>query len=330
MRFARCLLAGLSLLALTAAVHARPPEANVQQPRIRPVRHGADLDASRVGPAALGLGPTASSPGGAMHDGKAYPFAREVAQGASYDGFTVTGPHLLIERVAFTGPLDVYTTRPVVMRGVSIRTTMAAPWALHTRPGSGPLHFLWSEAGAASVEGAPNNTSRAQQRALYLRGDGAVVYRSHLSLTADGIQIHGLGTRVIETLIDGLTFWTGDHNDGIQMLGRGADAQILRSRIVNANPQTSCLNLVGDRVRVQDNYLSGGGWVIYGGANSNGKGPANTREVVVTGNRFGREHFPKGGNFGIAAYWDDTPGTGNVWTDNRFVDGAIVAVGGQR
>ncbi len=326
MSFARPLSAVLGLIAIATATHAGTPGAPPQRRDIAPVRHGIELTATLVGPAALGPVPTARFPGGAIHDGKAYPFAREVAASATYDGFDVIGPHLLIERAAFTGPLDIYVTRPVVMRGVRVRTTTAAPWALHTRPGSGPLHFLWSEAGAASVEGAPHDASRAQQRALYLRGDGAVVYRSHLSLTSDGIQIHGLGARVIETLIDGLTFWTGDHNDGIQMLGRGADAHIVRSRIVNANPQTSCLTLIGDRVRVENNYLSGGGWTIYGGASSAGP----TREVIVTGNRFGREHFPKGGHFGVAAYWDITPGTGNVWTDNRFVDGAIVAVGGQR
>lgn len=323
----RALLSILTVAIATTTAVAGPRDNQLQQSTSAPIRHGQEIDAGKVGPAARGLKATASFPGGEIRDGRAYAFAREIPGAASYDGFAVAGPHLLIEGVSFTGPIDVYAGKPVVMRGVTVRTEAAAPWAVHTRPGSGPLLFLWSEAGAATTAGAPGDASRAQQRALYLRGDGAVVYRSHLSRTADGVQIHGLGTQVIETLIDALTFWNGDHNDGIQMLGRGADARIIRSRIVNANRQTSCLNLVGDRVNVQDNYLAGGGWIIYGGANANGKAKIATREVVVTGNIFGREYFPKGGNFGPVAYWDRTPGTGNVWQRNRFADGVPVEIG---
>ncbi len=292
---------------------------------VRQITHGQQISAEQVGPAAAGYhslqGPF---PGTEIRDGRSYPFAREIGASATYDGFAVTGPHLLIEGVRFDGPLDIYAKRPIVFRGVSIRTTKFAYWAAHTRPGNGAFYFLWSDAGAARTDGAPMDRTYALERALYLRGDNAFVHRSHLSRTADGIQLHGVGSHIAETLIDDLTYWDKDHNDGIQMLGRGSQATIVRNRIVNRNPQTSCLNLIGLDVRVENNYLAGGGWVIYGGANANGHGGGPTRNVVVRGNVFGRDAFPKLGNFGLVAYWDKSPGTGNIWEQNRTSDGKTV------
>lgn len=291
----------------------------------RPITHGEQISADLVGPAAAGYkklaGPFAGSE---IRDGRSYPFVREIAAAARYDGFEVPVPHLLVEGARFDGPLDIYATKPIVFRGVSIRTMKAAYWAVHTRPGAGAIYFLWSDAGAARTDGAPNDRTFALDRALYLRADNATVHRSHLSRTADGIQLHGTHALVSESLIDDLTYWEKDHNDGIQMLGRGADATIVRNRIVNRNRQTSCLNLIGDRVRVEDNYLAGGGWVIYGGANANGHGGGSTRQVVIRGNVFSREVFPKSGYFGAIAYWDKSDGSGNIWDGNRYSDGSPV------
>jgi len=291
----------------------------------RLISHGEQITADQVGPAAAGY-KTLGGPfsGSEIRDGQRYPFVREIGSAALYDGFDVPGPHLLIEGVKFEGPLDIYATKPIVFRGVSVRTTKAAYWAVHTRPGAGALYFLWSDAGAARTDGAPSERTFALERALYLRADNATVHRSRISHTADGIQLHGTRALVSETLIDDLTYWQQDHNDGIQMLGRGADATIVRNRIINRNRQTSCLNLVGDRVRVEDNYLAGGGWVIYGGANANGHGGGPTRQVIVRGNVFGREVFPKAGYFGAVAYWDKSVGTGNLWERNRYSDGKPV------
>ena len=308
---------GLTALAIAAALSTM---ALAEAPAPRPVHHGADLDRNLVGPRAAGLAPMAEHAGGEIRNGAVYPFARRVETAASYDGFRVDGPHILIERVAFTDPVDVYATLPVVFRGVVIRTRNEAPWALHTRPEAGRIYLLWSAFGAASAAGAPDNRSGALARGLYLRSSGATVYRSHVSDTADGIQIHAAGARIVETLIDRLVAWRGDHNDGIQMLGRGADVEIIRCRVVNTNPQTSALNLIGDRVRVVSSYLAGGGWTIYAGMHHPPRRPGMTREVVLRDNILGREAFAKGGSFGVVTGWD-AAGGGNVWTGNRFADG---------
>ncbi|MDX2155744.1 MAG: hypothetical protein SFW09_04460 [Hyphomicrobiaceae bacterium] len=289
-----------------------------QSPR---VDHGAALTAAMTGPIAAGITPRGRFAGETLRDGRSYPFAREVPHGARYDGYAVPGPHLLIEGVGFTSPIDIFTSRTVVMRGVTVATASPAHWAIYSRPSAGALYFLWSEAGAVSTEGAPDDRSYWLARALYLASDNAVVYRSHLTRAADGIQVHGRGTRIVESVIDGLVHWRDDHNDGVQMLGRAADLIVERSRIENANPLVACLNLNGDRVRVLSNYLAGGGYALYGGARRNGQDQtATTRDVVVIDNVFGRDFFPKAGRHGPLTYWDASPSTGNVWRGNRYSD----------
>ncbi len=302
--------AGLLALVITAPARSadgRPPLA---------IRHGIVLDRSLVGPSANGPWTPIAAAGTEIRDGHDYPFAKRIDAPANYDGHSVQSPHLLIENVTFAGPVDVYTRRPVVFRRVSISPTMAAPWALHTRPEAGPVLFLWSSTSSA--------TTAHLQRGLYLRSSSVTVYRSHLHRAADGIQIHAPHVRVLETLIDDLVAAKGDHNDGIQLLGQASDVEIARSRIVNRHPQTSCLNLSGARITVTDTYISGGGWTIYGGAQAVAGGGRPPRAIRVEGNIIGRNLFAKGGNFGAVAYWDHSPGSENVWLRNTFVTGEPV------
>ena len=168
------------------------------------------------------------------------------------------------------------------------------------------------------------------QRGLYLESADAVVYRSHISHAADGIQVHAPGARIIETLIDDLTTWPGEHNDGIQVIGRGERLTVQRSRIVNAQPQTSCILLQRGGHVIEDNYLSGGGWVIYGAATAKPPDILPARDVHVTNNIFGRDYAPKSGTFGPIADWDGSLATGNIWRNNRFADGQPVEPAQQR
>lgn len=161
--------------------------------------------------------------------------------------------------------------------------------------------------------------------AVLLKGDHAVVYRSHIRHAADGIQVHGAATRIVETVIDGLAHWTDDHNDGVQVLGRGSDLSVVRSRIENPQRLVACLNLNGAKTLIEANYLSGGGFALYGGSRRNGHDQAYVaRGVVVRDNIFGREHHRRGGYHGPVTYWEPTPGAGNIWHANRFSDGTPI------
>ena len=124
----------------------------------------------------------------------------------------------------------------------------------------------------------------------------------------------------MESLIETRAASSGDHNDTIQILGEPDDIEIARNKILNRNSQTSCLYVLGRNIRVQSNYLAGGGWTIYGGANNNGHGKGSASAVDVSDTIFGRDFAAKSGHFGPLSYWDKS----NTWTDNRFSDGKPV------
>jgi hypothetical protein len=69
-------------------------------------------------------------------------------------------------------------------------------------------------------------------------------------------------------------------------------------------------------ILVQDCYLAGGGWTVYGG---------NTTAVRVQfiDNTFGRDYFPQAGYWGPVAY-QAPDSNGNVWSGNVFDDGSPV------
>ena len=281
-----------------------------------PLEHGKDITAANTGPAAAGYRGLKAFAGGEIRDGKPYAFAREISASAHYDDFLVTGPHLLIEGAAFSSTLDIYTAKPVVLRGVSVRPDAARPAAILTRPSAGPVYVLWSDIGGTDAR----NRGLAVGAGLALRASNAVVYRSRVSQTGDGIDISGSNIRIEETLIDALTAFDGDHNDAVQLMGAPQNITIARNKILNSNPQTSCLYLLGGTIDVASNYLAGGGWTIYGGAKNNGHGGIAASNVRVTGTIFGRDYFAKSGGFGPVSYWDKT----NTRSNNRFSDGAAI------
>ena len=284
-----------------------------------PIKHGREIAAANTGPAAAGYHDLRAADGGEIKDGRIYPFARAIAQTAVYDGFEVKGPHVLIEGVAFTRPLDISLSQPLVLRGVSVRVAPESPWTILIRPHAAAVYLLWADIG-----GDPTSVSRkATPSALQLRGDNATVFRSHLSHTGDGIDISGRHIGISETLIDDLASFEGSHNDGIQLAETAADVRIARTKINNANPQTSCIYVLGDGVSITDTYLAGGGWTLYGGAKNNGHGGKGASNVAVKNTVFGRDFFPKSGHFGPVTYWDRAPGT--TWSANSFDDGRAIA-----
>lgn len=280
------------------------------------VAHGSDINDKNVGPAAIGSKAETlitDKATGTIKAGQIPSYARLVPDATSYDGISVPGPHLLIENITLEFPLDIYTPLPVVMRGVYILVRAGGHWGVHTRPGSGPVYVLWSQIGGGAFE---------VQTGLMLRGGPAIIYRSRIKLAGDGIHADTPNIRIEENLIDGLVARQGSHNDAIQIAPGIENVVIGRNRILNSNPQTSCIFNEGNNVTIEDNYLSGGGWVIYGGAASNGhrKDGGGSKGVSVSGNVFGLDTFAKSGNFGVVAYWDRA----NFWNNNRFSDGRAV------
>src|SRR6266568_1131917 len=125
---------------------------------------------------------------------------------------------------------------------------------------------------------------------------------------ADGNYIHDPG------------FAPGDHTNGFYVGGGTQPLTIQNNTIFDSLGQTDAINLdaatpgpaapVANKT-IKNNLLAGGSYTIYAGAASG----SPTSGIVITGNRFGQNYFPKSGQYGPVAYFDPT-GTGNTWTGN--------------
>ncbi len=125
---------------------------------------------------------------------------------------------------------------------------------------------------------------------------------------ADGNYIHDPG------------FAPGDHTNGFYVGGGTQPLTIQNNTIFDSLGQTDAINLdaatpgpaapVANKT-IKNNLLAGGSYTIYAGAASGSR----TSGIVITGNRFGQNYFPKSGQYGPVAYFDPT-GTGNTLTGN--------------
>ncbi|MFV0296616.1 MAG: hypothetical protein ACK5JT_10915 [Hyphomicrobiaceae bacterium] len=318
---------------MTAVALVVLPGLGSAQAEVRPeITHGSQLTPAMTGLAGLAARELASKsadrkvfPGATIRDGGSYPFVRRIERSAFYDGFAVKGPHLLVENVDFSSGLDLFTSLPVVFRGVRVAIHRPEHWGILSREQAGRFYFLWSEVTGDAAGTGGRTVGGRLGIGLYLKSPGAIVYRSHVSRASDGIQVHAPGAQIIETVIDDLVHFPGDHNDGVQMLGRASALTVLRSRIENANPLVGCINLNGTPSLIAHNVLAGGGFAIYGGARRNGHDASFVaRGVRVEDNVFAQTFYPRSGRHGPVTYWDSTAGAGNVWRGNRFDDGAAI------
>ena len=115
-------------------------------------------------------------------------------------------------------------------------------------------------------------------------------------------------------------YLAGDHTNGFYVNGGTQPLTIQNNTIFDPLGQTDAINLdagtpgpgapVANKT-IKNNFLAGGAYTIYGGAPSG----SPTSNIVITGNRFGQNYFPKSGQYGPVAYFDPT-GTGNTWSGN--------------
>lgn len=293
-------------------------------PGLSAISHGADLTPAFVGPGAIGIttfGATYS--GGAIRDGETYPFVTAVDGSATYDGFTVVGAHLLIDGRNIDGSLDFYATRPIVIRGSRIRPTVGNYWAIHFR-GQQAL-VLYSSVGGATSAGAPDDTTHHISDVVSGEAHDSIFYRNDLSLASNTFELGGTNIQIVENLMTDFVYYTDAHLDGIQVGGGDSGFRILRNKIILDADQTGAISLFQDwgvdtDFVIDSNYLAGGGYTFYGGAGGFG----HSTGIVFTNNVFGREVWPESGYWGPVAYWD-RDGAGNVWSNNRFADGAPIA-----
>jgi hypothetical protein len=118
-----------------------------------------------------------------------------------------------------------------------------------------------------------------------------------------------------------------EHFDGFQSDG-GSNITLRHNTIRNPCHQTSAILMSTntspiDRVVIDNNLMSGGGYTVYCGT-ADGVATHQT----YTNNVFSREFFPNGGYWGRAAYCEDVDVSGrNVW-DGDYVPPPTAGAGG--
>lgn len=232
---------------------------------------------------------------------------------------TVTKNGTVVQGLSVHGQITVKANN-VVIKNVRVTNSEKQNWGIVQQEGYGGLTVQDSD-----IRG---NGSQEMQQGILNLGGGLTVRRTDISGISDGIASDE-GLFEDNYLHDPRPF-SGDHVDMVQSTGSAPNGKTLvirHNRIINTEDQTSAVGLFQDfgvphDVLVENNYLAGGGYTVYGG--DDGKGtPTNIR---VRNNTFGRDVFPKGGTWGPVAHWADH-GAGNTWSGNVWADtGAPVTV----
>ncbi len=172
----------------------------------------------------------------------------------------------------------------------------------------------------STVSGQNATTGRVNVAIADVYGDstGMVIKDNNVSLFRTAMQIsNGL---VQGNYIHDPGYIAGDHTNGVVTSGGNGPMVIENNTIFNSVGQTDAISLdaatsgkpVANQT-VDNNLLAGGGYTIYAGG---GQGNT-TSNIVITGNRFGQQYYPKGGQFGPDVNFKAT-GKGNVWSGNYW------------
>ncbi|WP_436531152.1 hypothetical protein [Actinoplanes sp. HUAS TT8] len=223
-----------------------------------------------------------------------------------------------------TGSLDVYANN-VTVKNCTI--TSSNWWAINLRPGFTGLKVTHCRIADNPGKGPDNGGSNY---AVSNMGDGSVEvgyneiagFGNVLSMGHGNIHdnyVHSLSTFVTQS-----GEW--QHTDAVISNGSDSGGLVIRhNTLLNQTPidkgSTAAVGLYADNgpvrnTTVQDNWMAGGAYVLYGGA----KGSSN---VKILDNVFSTQFHANGGIYGFATAWDAS-GSGNVWSGNRTSKGVFV------
>jgi hypothetical protein len=143
---------------------------------------------------------------------------------------------------------------------------------------------------------------------------GTVVKANNISKASTGVQVYE-GT-IQDNYIHGLGMVSTDHVNGLTTNGDTDPLLIQHNTILNYYGQTDAIGLFQDfdvvsNVTVNDNFLAGGGYSLYGGMGGQGK----SSNIKVTNNIFSTMYFVQGGAYGPVTAFDSSA-SGNVWSGN--------------
>jgi hypothetical protein len=229
---------------------------------------------------------------------------------AANNEVTVTGTGAVLSGLSIPCTVEIDASN-VTLNDVQVMT--GGPFAIDLRHTTGVTIENSTISGTNPTTGRVNvaiDDVYGDSTALTITGNNISAFRTAMQVSAGLVQgnyIHDPG------------YIAGDHTNGIVTNGGTTPMTINDNTIFNSLGQTDAISLdasaggvpVANKT-IENNFLAGGGYSIYGG---DGPSTNPTSNIVITGNRFGQLYYAKGGQFGAVAYYDHT-GAGNTWTAN--------------
>jgi hypothetical protein len=312
---------------LTSTPPVSPGEASAAPTPQNPISSrslGAPASTSKATHASeTGQGPCSSAKVCAFpHAGNTGPRTKATAARSGNQSIRTSGT--VISGWNLTGSLDIYANNVTVTNctikssnwwAVNLRPGYTGLKVTHCRisdtPGKGPdnggSNYAVSNMGAGTIEVGFNDIS----------GFGNVLSMGHGSIHDN--YVHDLAAFVTQS-----GEW--QHTDGVISDGDDKGGLVIKhNTVLNQTPinkgATAAVGLFADdgpveNTTVQNNWLAGGAYVLYGGS----KGATN---VKILDNVFSTQFHPKGGIYGFATAFDRS-GSGNEWSNNRTSEGAVV------
>jgi parallel beta-helix repeat protein len=227
----------------------------------------------------------------------------------------ISEDHTVIDAVHVTGCIDVEANNVTIQNS---RVTGTTWWAIKygsTNPNVTGLKILHVK--IDSIPGQGPAAEGGYPYGISTQGAGSLeVGYSDISGFKDGIDVaHGY---IHDNWIHDMSKYTGSHTQGIYVWKPPAGTSLLINHntitdIIQDSTAAIFMVLGIHDVTVEDNWLAGGSFTLYGGG-------TDARNIQAFNNKFSTEIAPNGGNFGPVSYWS-TAKTGNVWSGNVWVNG---------
>lgn len=227
---------------------------------------------------------------------------------------TASGPLTLSRPGVYSG-LNVNGRLTVTSTGVTIKDSVI------TGPCDNSNFAIFNEADGTVIKDTTLKGSNSTDCALAAgvqNAAGPITLKRVQAYNLDSAQ-HGVGTIEDSYFLDNAEI-PGEHYEPI-FYGGGEGALVVdHNTLLNPHEQTACVfawNNYGDEngLAITNNLMAGGGYILYGGGDPS-IGPT-TNHATITGNRFSKTYFPKGGFYGVDANVNEsvTTWSGNYWDD---------------
>ena len=232
----------------------------------------------------------------------------------------VVTPGAVVQDISVTSTIDIRAPN------VTVRDTL-----VNCSCGRGGYEVIIRDTDTGAVENADNTTiedstlmdSTGSTYADVVEESGVggmKILRSNLSGAGNGVH-NGDGSTpdlIEDSYIHGLANCCGFHDEDVH-IDTGGPIDMIHNTFLNELDQTATIIINQDappppsHVTIDDNLLAGGGYAIYGGDGGSAySGPATY--IRITNNRLSSLYFPKIGEWGWLAIYDNN--TGNVCSGN--------------